>query len=129
MGLQHHHNSRTITSVPSLQNQLCSIMKLCVVLLASLCVGCFAVDIGMLITNEVREIVHANPGMTLVDCATKCDAEFDLIAGKDEAVVDNYCHAICDCVINQHCPNSHATRPPHTQPTRHTFRPHVTRSP
>merc|ERR1739842_87804 len=96
----------------------CSIMKLCVVLLASLCVGCFAVDIGMLITNEVREIVHANPGMTLVDCATKCDAEFDLIAGKDEAVVDNYCHAICDCVINHHCPNSHATRPPHTQPTR-----------
>merc|ERR1712244_138915 len=91
----------------------------------AMCVGCYAPDVTLLIMNEVRAIVHNDPRMTQVDCATKCDAEFDLIGGKDEAWIDRLCHDACDCAVNHHnCQQfggftfrPHSTRVPHVRPT------------
>merc|ERR1712156_998169 len=117
------HNSSSINSSLSTVyiSNYSDNMKICVVILAALCVGCYAPDISLLINAEVKAILASDPRMTLVDCATKCDAEFDLIAGRDEQLMDRACHDACDCAINHN--NCHVTRP-HV-----THRPHGTRAP
>merc|ERR1712213_195842 len=106
-------------------------MKICVLLLAALCGATYAVDISVLVTREVKAIVASNPRITLVDCATKCDAEFDLIAGRDEQLMDRACHDTCDCVLNHnncHGHNGgHATHQPWTHRPQHST--HPTRAP
>merc|ERR1712039_967288 len=79
------------------------IMKL-IIVIAALCVGAYAgFDLANLVLMEVKAISQADRGMTVVDCATKCDAEFSLIAGRDEQQVDNLCLNACNCVLNQKC--------------------------
>jgi len=102
-------------------------MKICVVILAALCVGCYAPDISLLINAEVKAILASDPRMTLVDCATKCDAEFDLIAGRDEQLMDRACHDACDCAINHN--NCHGHNTGHVTRPHVTHRPHGTRAP
>merc|ERR1711936_1298129 len=79
------------------------IMKL-IIVIAALCVGAYAgLDLANLVLMEVKAISQADRGMTVVDCATKCDAEFSLIAGRDEQQVDNVCLNACNCVLKQKC--------------------------
>merc|ERR1712156_234086 len=98
-----------------------STMKLCVVILAALCVGCYAPDLARLIQMEVQAIIHQDPNLTLDHCATKCDAEFDLIAGHDEQQTDMICKNACDWwlmtfAINHNC-HGHASHPTHATHT------------
>merc|ERR1711936_859432 len=115
-----------ITTTTSISTNPPVTMKVCVFILAVLAVGCYAPDISVLIQAEVKAIIAASPRITLTDCATKCDAEFDLIAGRDEQLMDRACHDTCDCLLNQnncHGHNAgHVTRPhgnhhPRPQPT------------
>merc|ERR1712110_370640 len=79
------------------------IMKL-IIVIAALCVGAYAgFDLANLVLMEVKAISQADRGMTVVDCATKCDAEFSLIAGRDEQQVDSVCLNACNCVLKQKC--------------------------
>merc|ERR1712241_100598 len=56
------------------------------------------------IYQEVDHMVKANPGLTSVDCASKCDAAYVLMESHDEQLVADYCKSLCDCIIDQHCP-------------------------
>merc|ERR1711879_772492 len=78
---------------------------------------------GDLIHREVQAILKADPALSVDNCATKCDAEFDLIDGHDETATDRACKDACNCEINKTC-HSH-TRPTHASHTRpHFTRPH-----
>merc|ERR1712154_29006 len=113
-----------------------STMKVCLVLCAILAVTLAQQQqhqqhnnpFGDLIHREVQAILKADPNLSLDNCSTKCDAEFDLIAGHDEDVTDKACAAACDCEINKNC-HMHPTRDPshtfHTRPHNFHTRPHA----
>merc|ERR1711936_778995 len=116
-----------ITTTTSISTNPPVTMKVCVFILAVLAVGCYAPDISVLIQAEVKAIIAASPRITLTDCATKCDAEFDLIAGRDEQLMDRACHDACDCAINHN--NCHGHNTGHVTRPHVTHRPHGTRAP
>merc|ERR1712241_220591 len=92
-----------------------------------------------LVVHEVKEIVKANPGLTVDHCTTKCDGLFDLVESHDESNTDRMCHYACVCVISptQNCHASHVhtthaphfTRPHHSTRFPHHTRPHGTNAP
>merc|ERR1711963_136892 len=97
-------------------------MKACVIVLLALCATAFAADeIRRLVHMEVQAMYQAEPAMTVDQCKAKCDAEFALIAGRDEQMLDRYCASECQCQKDQNC-GQHAA---HTTHAHHT-RPHPT---
>ncbi|XP_076472631.1 uncharacterized protein LOC143302029 [Babylonia areolata] len=44
-----------------------------------------------MIHEEVQNIMNNNQGISVDDCAAKCDALFDLAAGHDEDITDRLC--------------------------------------
>merc|ERR1712154_40927 len=94
------------------------IMKLCLVLLSVLCMGCMSANLLQLIQKEVHALLMADSTLDVDGCTQKCDDMFDLIAGTDESDSDRACHYACAHAINgnQHTRPTHHTRPHHTRP-------------
>merc|ERR1712154_22623 len=99
-------------------------MKACLILLAALCASAFAAnEIGRLVHMEVAALYKAEPHMTVDQCKDKCDAEFALVAGRDEAMLDRICAQECTCQKNNSCGQAthahvshHVTHAHHTRP-------------
>merc|ERR1711860_345178 len=95
-------------------------MKACLILLAVVASAFAANEINRLVHMEVAALYKAEPAMTVDQCKAKCDAEFALIAGRDEMMLDRICAHECDCQKNNNCQQhaTHATHcPHHTRPT------------
>merc|ERR1712121_211989 len=104
-----------------------STMKACLIVLLAVCATAFAADeIRRLVHMEVQAMYQAEPAMTVDQCKAKCDAEFALIAGRDEQMLDRYCASECQCQRDKNCgQQAHVTH--HVTQIHHT-RPHPTRA-
>merc|ERR1711874_802127 len=106
-----------------------STMKLCLLILSTLCVMCLAPNLHDLIRHEVHFLLQADHGLTEDARTTKCDALFDLVAHGDEAVTDKMCQTECQCQINHNCQNTHHPTRTTAAGNHHPTRPHFTRAP
>merc|ERR1711860_349435 len=86
-------------------------MKVVLILATVYAAAMAANELEILMFNEVKELYNQEPNLTQQQCETKCDALFELTAGRDEQLTDRWCHGICACVPQNDCA-SH-THAPH----------------
>merc|ERR1712244_87923 len=71
----------------------------------------------MLVHHEVVALKHGDSSLTSASCITKCDAAMEMDDPNDESHIDDLCKHMCECEIDQNCPNGQHTPPQHQHMT------------